>query len=61
MGVEHVGFGADLDGARIPAEVGDVTGLPRVVAALREAGFDQPALEQLTHANWLRVLGQTWK
>ena len=31
MGIDHVGFGADLDGARIPDAVGDVAGLPRVV------------------------------
>jgi membrane dipeptidase len=61
MGIDHVGFGADLDGARIPDEVGDVAGLPRVVEALRGAGFDDAALRQLTHANWLRVLGATWK
>ena len=61
MGVDHVGFGADLDGARIPDEVGDVAGLPRVIAALRAAGFDDAALNKLTHANWLRVLGATWK
>lgn len=60
MGIEHVGFGADMDGARIPSVVGDVTGLPRVVDALRSAGFDDAALEQLAHKNWLRVLGQTW-
>jgi membrane dipeptidase len=61
MGVEHVGFGADLDGALIPTEVGDVCGLPRVVEALRGAGYDQAALDKLTYQNWLRVLGQTWK
>src|SRR5207253_7927881 len=38
IGVDHVGFGADLDGAKIPHEVGDVAGLPRVMAALVAAG-----------------------
>ena len=61
IGVEHVGFGGDLDGAHIPAEVGDVAGLPRVVAALRSAGFDAAALRKLGHENWLRVLAATWK
>src|SRR6266700_7943064 len=61
IGVEHVGFGADLDGARIPDEVHDVAGLPRVVAALQVAGFDEAALRKLSHENWLRVLGATWK
>ena len=61
MGVDHVGFGADLDGAQIPNEVGDVTGLPRVIDALRAAGCDDAALKKLSHENWLRVLGATWK
>jgi membrane dipeptidase len=61
IGVEHVGFGADLDGARIPDEVHDVAGLPRVIAALQAAGFDEAALRKLSHENWLRVLGATWK
>ena len=61
MGLDHVGFGADLDGARIPTEVGDVAGLPRVIAALRAAGYDDSALRKLAHENWLRVLEATWK
>jgi membrane dipeptidase len=61
IGVDHVGFGADLDGARIPDEVRDVAGLPRVIAALQSAGFDEPALKKLSHENWLRVLGASWK
>jgi len=61
MGVDHVGFGADMDGARIPVEVGDVAGLPRVVDALRAAGYDDAALRKLGHENWLRVLGAIWK
>src|SRR5262249_47034954 len=54
--IEHVGFGADMDGALIPSEVGDATGLPRVVVALREAGFDDASLQKLGYRNWLRVL-----
>jgi len=61
MGVDHVGFGGDLDGARIPDEIHDVAGLPRLVAALSAAGFDDAALRKLTHENWLRVFGATWK
>jgi membrane dipeptidase len=60
IGIEHVGFGADLDGALIPSEVGDVSGLPRVVAALQAAGFDHASLQKLAHENWIRVLAATW-
>jgi membrane dipeptidase len=60
-GIDHVGFGADLDGARIPDEVKDVAGLPRVIAALRSAGYDEPSLRKLACENWVRVLDATWK
>jgi membrane dipeptidase len=61
IGIDHVAFGSDFDGATIPYEMGDVTGLPRLVTALRERGYDDQALTKLTHQNWLRVLRQTWK
>jgi membrane dipeptidase len=61
IGVDHVGFGADLDGAQIPNEVGDVAGLPRVMAALRAAGCDEADLKKLGYENWVRVLGATWR
>jgi membrane dipeptidase len=61
MGLDHVGFGGDLDGALIPNDVGDVAGLPRVVEALGKAGYDDAAMRKLTHENWLRVLEATWR
>lgn len=60
MGIDHVGFGSDFDGATVPSELGDVAGLPRLVAALRRAGFDDQALRKVTHENWIRVLRATW-
>ena len=38
IGVEHVAFGSDFDGAEIPDELGSILGLPRLVEALRGAG-----------------------
>lgn len=61
MGVEHVGLGSDFDGTLIPEAVGDVAGLPRLLAAMRERGFGDAALRKICHENWLRVLGKTWK
>ncbi|MDT4996115.1 MAG: rane dipeptidase [Pseudonocardiales bacterium] len=60
MGVEHVAFGSDFDGAVVPAELGGAAGLPKLVAALGDRGYDDDALAKLTHRNWLRVLGETW-
>ena len=44
----------------MPQDLVDVTGLPKIIAALRESGFDDAALKKVTHANWVRVLRQTW-
>ena len=60
LGLDGVGFGSDFDGAIVPAELGDVAGLPRLVDAFRRAGYDDDALERLCIGNWLRVLERTW-
>ncbi|MEO8957187.1 MAG: membrane dipeptidase, partial [Ktedonobacteraceae bacterium] len=60
LGIDSVGFGSDFDGTWISQEIGDVTGLPKLIAALREHGYDEVALKKITHENWVRVLGKTW-
>jgi membrane dipeptidase len=61
MGVDHVAFGSDFDGALISEELGGAAGLPKLVAALRDAGYDDEAVAKITHENWLRVLRATWR
>jgi membrane dipeptidase len=60
LGIDRVGFGSDFDGATMPLEIGDVSGLPKLVAALRAHGYDDAALRKLAHENWVRVLRKTW-
>jgi membrane dipeptidase len=60
IGVDHVGFGSDFDGARISDELGGLAGLPKLVAALRDAGYDDDAVDKITHGNWLRIFRETW-
>ncbi len=60
VGIERVGFGSDFDGISVSQEIGDVTGLPRLMSALRERGYDDQALRKLAHENWVRVLRKTW-
>ena len=60
VGVERVGFGSDFDGAKVPRGIGDASGLPKLLAALRERGYDEAALKKLAHENWVRVLRETW-
>ena len=60
VGIDRVGFGSDFDGARVPQEIGDVSGLPNLLTALREHGYGDEELRKLAHGNWLRVLYATW-
>lgn len=59
LGIDRVGLGSDFDGATIPSAIGDVAGLPKLVAALAEQ-FSEAELRKLAHENWLRVLRKTW-
>ncbi len=61
IGVDHVAFGSDFEGADVPDELGGVAGLPRLVDALRAAGFGEDDVAKITHGNWLRVLEETWQ
>jgi membrane dipeptidase len=61
IGVAHVGLGSDFDGVTIPHALGDVTGLPRLLEALRsEGGFTEGELQDIAWNNWRRVLGAWW-
>src|SRR5918995_2141056 len=59
VGIDRVGWGSDFDGAKVPREIGDASGLPRLISAMR--GYDAAALRKLSHGNWVRVLHETWR
>jgi membrane dipeptidase len=61
IGPEHVALGSDFDGATIPAELGDVAGLPKLLEALRNTGFSESELEAICWHNWRRVLAAWWR
>jgi membrane dipeptidase len=60
-GIDHVGLGSDFDGARMPAALADVAGLPRLVEALRDDGFTEAEVARIAWDNWRRVLGAIWR
>ncbi len=60
IGVEHVALGSDFDGATIPAAIGDVAGIPRLLAALADAGFTSREITAIAWENWRRVLAASW-
>ncbi len=60
IGVDHVGFGSDFNGALIPEPLKDAAGLPQVIEALRHDGFSESDLKKMCSENWIRVLKATW-
>jgi membrane dipeptidase len=60
-GEDCVGFGSDFDGARIPRAIGDVAGLPILIAAMQKHGYGDELISKIASENWLRVLDQTWR
>ncbi len=61
IGVEHVALGSDFDGATVSAELGDAAGLPKLLEALRDVGFDDEELAAICWHNWRRVLADWWR
>jgi membrane dipeptidase len=60
LGVDHVAFGSDFEGARMPTALGGAAGLPRLVDLLR-GRFTDDDVAKITHGNWLRLLDETWR
>ena len=57
---DHVGLGSDFDGCSVPDVMKDVTGVPKLIDALRNHGYDNPLLKKLTMNNWLGCLERSW-
>ena len=56
LGERGVALGSDFDGCKLPAEIGDVTGLPRLVAAMRQAGYGEALIARICRENWIDAL-----
>ena len=58
LGETGVALGSDFDGCKLPAEIGDVAGLPRLVAAMARAGYGEALIARICHRNWLDALAR---
>ena len=56
LGERGVALGSDFDGCKLPAEIGDVAGLPRLVAAMQQAGYGDALIARICRSNWLDAL-----
>lgn len=56
IGVDHVGFGADFDGAEaFPAGINSVADYPKVTAALIKRGYKTADINKILGGNFVRV------
>jgi membrane dipeptidase len=60
IGIDRVGLGSDFDGARMPGDLANAGGLPRLMAELKSRGYDDEALRKIGYENWLRAFRATW-
>ena len=60
LGMDGVALGSDFDSALLPEAVGTAAGLPALVGAMADHGYDDSLLHKLCHGNWLRVLESGW-
>jgi membrane dipeptidase len=60
MGIDCVALGSDFDGAIVPEELKDASGLPKLMRMLQDRGYDQEALAKIAYGNWVRILRDTW-
>lgn len=57
IGVDHVGFGADFDGAEsFPAGMNSVADYPKITAALLKRGYKPADITKMLGGNFVRVL-----
>ena len=54
-GINHVGLGSDFDGCAPPADLRDVTCMPRVTEGLLERGYNDDEVRKILGGNFLRV------
>lgn len=61
LGEDGVALGSDFDGAMMPAVIGDVTGVQKLLQALLDKGYGETLVRKIAMENWLamvqRVMG----
>jgi membrane dipeptidase len=60
IGIDRVALGSDFDGARMPGDLENAGGLPKLMAELKSRGYDDAALAKIGFENWLRIFRATW-
>ena len=60
LGEGGVALGSDFDGAIVPLEIGDASGLGVLRQAMIDAGYGPSLIAKICHENWLNLLSRAW-
>ncbi len=58
LGESGVALGSDFDGTMIPNFMQDASGLPKLVQAMRDAGYGDALVRRICWGNWMGVLAR---
>lgn len=61
LGEDRVALGSDFDGAVVPQDIADVTGVSLIFDGLRDRGVNDKMLQKLAFDNWVRIASSTFK
>ncbi|UYO01321.1 MAG: dipeptidase [Devosia sp.] len=59
LGEDGVALGSDFDGAMMPTEIGDVTGVPHLFDAMLAHGYGETLVRKIALDNWLGLIERT--
>jgi membrane dipeptidase len=59
LGEDGVAIGSDFDGALVPTQIGDISGMPALWSALAAKGYGEGLIRKIAAENWLDVLART--
>jgi membrane dipeptidase len=61
----HIGIGSDLDGAfgkeQCPYDIETIADLQKIPSLLKDRGYDDTAIDNIMHGNWVRFLKRVWR
>lgn len=56
LGEDGVALGSDFDGCVIPKGIGDASGLPNLINAMRQAEYGEELIAKICHQNWVKAI-----
>ena len=60
LGENGVALGSDFDGCILPSQIGNASGLPKLISSMRAHGFGEVLINKICRNNWLDVMERSF-